>query len=646
MWEEGETPDLTPYGTSLYIADYPKHCLPNKLNKPKGKAKDLIYESIKDNYEPEANNVAFRVTCERLPVWIKSLYILYYEIYGKDENYTINWYDDPTDWSRNGDNKGKRSIIIDVGSKEITLLFKITLHISTGVLQVQGAHKNNFIKTDLPKLKQVASLIAKEHDINDSPTKTTEEDVSDTEEHFQLENKESDVSLHDTHPKLLLQNTYNQIETGLDDNNNSNKSKPQNKVENVDVVPYNSKNETQAFQCMLKRMEDSFSSALEKITTQQAALFETKLNAMEKIHSESLKSHNDKFSMLLNKFEDLSTKNNAATKEAEQFKTELKNSKHINTLEQETIKNKYETQINMLKMQNEKKSESFQKLNLDATKMSEKITRYEDKIMSLEVSQADLNKQLLEKDKEILSLKIHNGSEESNDDPFKIVTRRREKQEDKRTPSNPVVTIVGTSNIANIDPQRMSTHYSVNKIPAYTLDQTEAEVKNLPITPKVLVLHSLTNDLKTQEPEACASKMDQIVDICADLYKDTHIIISLPTPRADNSTYHNRGILISALLKEKYKDNNLITICDNSNLSYKNEPLMKFLNQEDGVHLNENGVKVLASNFRDSIDRILGMPKRQTNPQYYRRQSEPFRGFRGRGRGQRRGGRGGRGRYY
>ncbi|VDI48624.1 Hypothetical predicted protein [Mytilus galloprovincialis] len=74
----------------------------------------------------------------------------------------------------------------------------------------------------------------------------------------------------------------------------------------------------------------------------------------------------------------------------------------------------------------------------------------------------------------------------------------------------------------------------------------------------------------------------------------------------------NRGLLISALLKENFNDNKMIAFCDNSNLSYKKEPLNKFLDTRDCVQLNESRIRVFASNLRDCIDNILDLLSRHS----------------------------------
>ncbi|CAC5381521.1 unnamed protein product [Mytilus coruscus] len=74
------------------------------------------------------------------------------------------------------------------------------------------------------------------------------------------------------------------------------------------IVSFDNKSETRGFQEIMSRMETSFSHALEKITTQHANLFETKLSSIDKMYSKSLESHNEKFNMLMKKFEEMTTR--------------------------------------------------------------------------------------------------------------------------------------------------------------------------------------------------------------------------------------------------------------------------------------------------------------------------------------------------
>jgi hypothetical protein len=152
-----------------------------------------------------------------------------------------------------------------------------------------------------------------------------------------------------------------------------------------------------------------------------------------------------------------------------------------------------------------------------------------------------------------------------------------------------------------MQPDKLSYILSANKISAYTLQQTEEEVKHLATTPTLLVLHSLTNDLKSKSPSDCVDKMCDIVDDIRELYPKTKIIISLPTPRNDSNDFNIKGQIISVMIKDKLRGNTTVSFCDNSNMCYKGEALSLYISDQDGI-------SILASNIMDSIDEALNLP--------------------------------------
>jgi hypothetical protein len=194
-----------------------------------------------------------------------------------------------------------------------------------------------------------------------------------------------------------------------------------------------------------------------------------------------------------------------------------------------------------------------------------------------------------------------------------------------------------------MQPDKLSYLYSANKISAYTLQQTEEEVKHLETTPTLLVLHSLINDLKSKSPSDCVDKMCDIVDDIRELYPKTKIIISLPTPRNDSNDFNIKGQLISVMIKDKLRGNTTVSFCDNSNMCYKGEALSLYISDQDGYHLSPNGISILESNIRDSIDEALNLPKRIPRLEYrqYPRRDRGYDNNYNRG-----GGRGGSGRGF
>lgn len=72
--------------------------------------------------------------------------------------------------------------------------------------------------------------------------------------------------------------------------------------------------------------------------------------------------------------------------------------------------------------------------------------------------------------------------------------------------------IVGTSNISDINEDRITRSSKNQKLIAYTLDKTHGTIVNFnDYVPDVIVLHSLTNDVRNNIPEQCLVKLDQII---------------------------------------------------------------------------------------------------------------------------------------
>ena len=71
--------------------DYPRQYFPAKLNKTFGtKTKELKFEHIDDDlYDQQANMATFRVLVSKIVPYIRGLSILYYEIYGEMDKFTV-----------------------------------------------------------------------------------------------------------------------------------------------------------------------------------------------------------------------------------------------------------------------------------------------------------------------------------------------------------------------------------------------------------------------------------------------------------------------------------------------------------------------------------------------------------------------------
>ena len=164
---------------------YPAHCLPSKLKKRNGKAKSCGFEEILLNhYEKEAKMIAFHTNRPRLLAWIKALEILYYDNFGNEEDFIVDWQDEPHRWT---DPESPANMIVislhsanNSNTEENSRKYQLRFFITTGTIQVQGNNVSLFVSEHFPKLKALVNLISK--DSNNSCSHHVYPDQSEDEE--------------------------------------------------------------------------------------------------------------------------------------------------------------------------------------------------------------------------------------------------------------------------------------------------------------------------------------------------------------------------------------------------------------------------------------------------------------------------------
>lgn len=304
--------NITSYDLSFnsVYKDYPKQCFPDKLSKPAGtKAKELQYEVLDESlYEQQANMVAFRVPVNKLVPYIKGLSLLYYEIYGANDQCLVKWYDDPLQWNKKSG--GKKAICIDVSNREIPLLFKITFHINTGIVQIQGTYKDQFVNKDFPILIDIVKQVI-EHNT------PTDIQVEGSDEYFTVNQETTAKTLVETTDQPFINN---------DGNNNKLKVKhSSNHCCGPDhcqsVVAYN---QEESVNKLMHNFEDKFTLALEKVCSQQTAMLCKSIETMQEKYAQNIKSYDTKFTDMLNKFSTITDKCVTVEKENSELKCKLK----------------------------------------------------------------------------------------------------------------------------------------------------------------------------------------------------------------------------------------------------------------------------------------------------------------------------------
>ena len=216
-----------------------------------------------------------------------------------------------------------------------------------------------------------------------------------------------------------------------------------------------------------------------------------------------------------------------------------------------------------------------------------KLKAKEDEISQLSETVDQLTVKLSKAQDEVIQLKQHiSATTDGTDTPFSA-------QRSQTTTSKPRVLLVGTSNIKDINEAKITDAAIVTKIVKYTLKDTKSFIESYDDSFDVLVLHTLTNDLKTLAPQKCVSDLEEIVSIVREKWPKAYIIISLTTPRNDNISFHTNGQIINALLKQKLISDPVecVTYCEHSNMVAFGNPIKELLN-EDKYHLSSKGVSI------------------------------------------------------
>ena len=408
---------------------------------------------------------------------------------------------------------------------------------------------------------------------------------------------------------------------------------------------------------MLNHIEENFSEALDKLKLSQEQFLHNQVISVIIKQSEILSDHKKLLDSVCSKIDSLQSlqRSSSPSKSSQEphnkkLESELgKLKQRINVLESEKMeityqkqksKSEYEMRIAILESENEylqqnidkykrQVSNSLKDNSQDEQIMIDKLSKKNDEIQNLESSNLSLKKKLVDYEEEILSLKIHNSrasivlhdstvhrTGEKNDvvesDP--IVSKKTKSQPIMVENENPIVVkdkkevlLVGTSIMRNIDPRFLSKEYFTTKLTAYTVEEASTVISNSKAEPDVVIFHSLTNNLKTEDPADCVKKLSDVVHDTFLKWPLSHVMISLETPRADNPDLNNKVHVANGLIRCSFYKKDRVSIIDHSNLASQGQPIIRFFNVNDKSHLSAQGTSLLASNVRSSLDKHFGI---------------------------------------
>jgi hypothetical protein len=70
--------------------------------------------------------------------------------------------------------------------------------------------------------------------------------------------------------------------------------------------------------------------------------------------------------------------------------------------------------------------------------------------------------------------------------------------------------------------------------------------------PDVVILHSLTYDIKNFTPEQCVDKLDVVVNKISTKWENSKIIVSLTTSRSDKEIHALDSKIVDGLVQKKF----------------------------------------------------------------------------------------------
>jgi len=566
------------------LQDYHISSLPTKRSKRTGKAKNCLFEEIDLNLYNDDKIVTFYTSLERTHYWIKTLDIFYYDHLGSSESLEINWYDEPSKWTDH--NNSSNAIVIEVLNTDTTLQYNVTFFVTTGTIRVQGSKTMTFVRPHFPILKEILAKVLENCTVDEH-----QNDLDQTIIHTAA------VRLDD------------EISEEVEENSDSSIISVKSVINNEKSTIISSVNQTGENLSNFARLEASITTAFMQMETYQADSTNKIIMSVSDCCKKISELIDKKGKNAQTEIPTLQKSINSLREKNQLLETKLKIQESNAALERcqnaDSVRNMKllldETRSQLKQSVETANSES----NIHAERMKAKI----EEIQQLTVSVANLTAKLDHAQDEILQLKMHiSALMDSNIQKLSVKPTDTLRHPDV-TLLKPKVLLLGTSNIKNINETKLSDAVNVEKVVKYTLEETETYVKSHDEAPDLVVIHSLTNDLKAFSPQKCVDELDSLICIIHKKWPNVKIVISLTTPRKDDIGYYTNGQIINALVKQKIlgDQSTFVSYCEHNNMLFNGNPINDLLS-DDKYHLSTKGVSFLASNLKRAIHNALKIP--------------------------------------
>lgn len=600
---------------------YPDEVLPRKLSNPTTKkARQCKFEEV-THYEKSARMVGFRTTKPRIVPWLTALGAYYYEHLGKKPDLSIQWVDSPSVISSTDPLKNVTIDVLTVKSDPNPLLYKLTFFVKSGFIQAQGNHLETFVQRDFSLLRGIVQHLVGPLDTSVPITQDTNdeeltEQVENLDMHDMLDNEDEEetvvLKLHVDEPENM----------NLPDSNTHTCSNENAKYPDIPALFHENFDR-------LETLETTFVDSINKINCYQQTL---KDSIVDEIHStqstiEDLNTRVKEFCKPKDTEELVTLRKKVSDLQAEkqsleqQLKIERNNIAYNEEHHASAIKYEKGLVEKLRKELEDIISSSTTEIQFSSSRMEEK----NQEILHLSKAVQDLNKKVSDLQDENINLRTQIANlfdSQASAAPFTNVGSKL-----------PFALLIGTSNIKGINEKKLTTAVDIAKIIAFTTEEAKTKISEWQSRePALVILHVLTNVLKSQDHSACVEDIKSIISDIRKKWESAMCIVSLATPRIDSVKYNMNGQIINAMLRQVFSSSDKVKLLDHSNMCQEGLPNLELL-CDDGYHLSEKGCSQLAANMKRAIHSTLQIPIPQRDRSRSRSRYNMYSRGRGRGRG-------------
>ena len=238
----------------------------------------------------------------------------------------------------------------------------------------------------------------------------------------------------------------------------------------------------------------------------------------------------------------------------------LESEKSEFTYNTQKLKSDYEMKIAILESENDFLQQNVDKIKRQVSNAMrdnsqkvylDKIARRNDEIHISNVANNESFELVSHKSKIPSKISVHDvvSSQSANVSSSPVIIDKEKSSRVVTDKEKKDVLLVGTSIVRYIDPKILSKDYDISKSSSYSLEETAKVIDNANSPPVVVIFHSMTNNLKTEDPSSCVQKLNDIVDRVVQKWPSTHVMISMETPRADQTDLNNKVLVANGLIR-------------------------------------------------------------------------------------------------